>query len=238
MKTGVTAVAAASWLLAFSAEAATELDIGNCDQLMAAAQATSSGDVVGTLTSDQISCAEWTNLEISGNRLKIVGDSSTTYQLDNARFVVGEDGIFRSDVSVEFTGDGLPDVILNGSVLNVEKGGKARFMAPVKMYDVQHNGGQTFGTCLYNEGTVRFEEEFTADACRNLVEAQGGCVWNGGDAGKMVFKGEASMSNCGSSVIDGGAVYNMAKMSFFEDAYFGGNEGDRRVNPSLVDTNE
>jgi len=50
------------------------------------------------------------------------------------------------------------------------------------------------------KGTVRFEDEFTADACSNLVEAQGGCVWNGGDAGKMVFKGETSMSNCGSSV--------------------------------------
>lgn len=26
-------------------------------------------------------------------------------------------------------------------------------------------------------------------------------------------------------VIDGGAVFNMAKMSFFDDAYFGSNEG-------------
>lgn len=50
------------------------------------------------------------------------------------------------------------------------------------------------------KGTVRFEDDFTADACSNLVEAQGGCVWNGGDSGEMVFKGEASMSNCGSVV--------------------------------------
>ncbi len=41
--------------------------------------------------------------------------------------------------------------MVNGSVLNVEKGGRARFMAPVKMYGIMHDGGQTFGTCLYNE---------------------------------------------------------------------------------------
>ncbi len=78
---------------------------------MAAAQATSSGDVLGTLTSGEISCPEWTTLEIASNRLKLVGAATTTYKLDNARFAVGEDGVFRSDVPIEFTGDNLPDVV-------------------------------------------------------------------------------------------------------------------------------
>lgn len=78
---------------------------------MAAAQATSSGDVVGTVTSVEISCSQWTTLEITGNRLKLTGDATTTYKLHNARFVVGEDGVFRSDVPIEFTGDNLPDVV-------------------------------------------------------------------------------------------------------------------------------
>ena len=50
------------------------------------------------------------------------------------------------------------------------------------------------------KGTVRFEDEFTADGCLNLVEAQGGAVWNGGDVGKMVFKKKATMINSGSAV--------------------------------------
>lgn len=78
---------------------------------MAAAQATSSGDVLGTLTSGEISCGQWTTLEITANRLKLVGDATTAYKLDNARFSVGEDGVFRSDVPMELTGDNLPDVV-------------------------------------------------------------------------------------------------------------------------------
>lgn len=78
-----------------------------CSELQAAAAATSSGNIVGELISSEISCAEWTSVEVTDNKLKLVagGSGSDVYMFNNIRFVVSASAVLRVDASVEFTGD-------------------------------------------------------------------------------------------------------------------------------------
>jgi len=103
-----------SCLLGASALTAARLERSppaSCEDLVVAAQATSSGDVLGTLTNDDISCGPLTVFEIAQNRLKLVGDTSKVVHFYNARFVVGGSGVLRADVPVDLTGDNLPDSV-------------------------------------------------------------------------------------------------------------------------------
>lgn len=79
----------------------------SCSELQSAAAATSSGDIVGELLSTEISCAEWTSVEVTDNKLKLVagGSGSGVYYFNNVRFVVSASAVLRVDASVDFTGD-------------------------------------------------------------------------------------------------------------------------------------
>ena len=82
-----------------------------CEDLAVAASATESDDVVGTFTTDDISCGPWTIFEIQQNRLKLVGDSTAVVKFYNARFYVSEGAVLRLDVPVDLTGDNLPNTV-------------------------------------------------------------------------------------------------------------------------------
>lgn len=75
----------------------------NCADLQAAGEATGFGDVLGELLTTEISCSEWTNINIV-NKLKLVGTEDGTTTFNNVRFVVSS-GALRMEVPAELTGD-------------------------------------------------------------------------------------------------------------------------------------
>ncbi|CAM9532525.1 unnamed protein product [Ectocarpus sp. 8 AP-2014] len=252
MKSAVATAVFLSHLASFANAAyVAQMDIASCADLQSAAGALSGGNIEGVLVESEITCDDWTTVEISQNKLKLTGQATT---FTSVRFVVADGAILRVDTAVEFTGDqerrqgdGLAPAFLeavNGGVLNVAPEGYARFLDSVKMYSVGVNTVEDdtmqHGGCIYNEGYVRFEGTFTADACRVGSTAEkypgnGGALWNGPDA-KVVFKEAVEMTNCyGKKTedyngrytgLEGGAVYTEGKISFYEDAVFTDNEGD------------
>ncbi|CAM9360415.1 unnamed protein product, partial [Hapterophycus canaliculatus] len=230
----------------------------SCADLKTAAEATSSGDILGMLMEEEITCDEWLNAEITGNKLKLDGDAGTTYKFDKVRFVVKSGAVLRVEVPVEFTGDRTQVPIVkalssrlertvNGGVLNVEEDARARFFSSVLMHgvgvDTVDLDNMVHGGCIYNQGLVRFEGEFNADGCETVssiedyrvaMAGNGAGIYNGKFA-KVVFKGAVDMTFCGNwpwlsngaePGMDGGAIYTLGKVTFFEDARFENNEGD------------
>ncbi|CAM9478802.1 unnamed protein product [Scytosiphon promiscuus] len=231
--------------LRYTEAAPTVMDIASCADLQAAAEATSSGDILGMLVEEEIICEEWLNAEITGNKLKLDGDAGTTYKFDKVRFVVKTGAVLRVEIPVEFTGDRTQTV--NGGVLNVEPDARARFLSDVLMdgvgVDTVDLDNMVHGGCVYNQGLVRFEGKFNANGCvtessiedyRVAMGGNGGGIYNARD-GQLVFKGAVDMNFCGDwpwssngaePGMDGGAIYTEGKVSFFEDALFQNNEGD------------
>lgn len=54
------------------------------------------------LVESEITCDDWTTVEISQNKLKLTGQATT---FTSVRFVVADGAILRVDTAVEFTGD-------------------------------------------------------------------------------------------------------------------------------------
>ena len=82
---------------------------GTCEELLNAAAATTSDDVVGELVSGGVSCDVWTTFEIAANRLKLVApdtgfSADDVFVFKNVRFVVASDATLRVLPMVEFTG--------------------------------------------------------------------------------------------------------------------------------------
>ncbi|CAM9529765.1 unnamed protein product [Ectocarpus sp. 4 AP-2014] len=242
----VAAIGAAALSAAGCIAAPTPMDISNCAELQAAAEATATvGNVLGQLVEEEIFCDEWLNVEIPENKLKLDGDDGVTYKFDKVRFVVKSGAVLRVEVPVEFTGDRTQ--VVHGGVLNVEEGGKARFLSSVSMdgigVDTVDLADMKHGGCVYNQGYVRFEGEFYANGCETVstideyrvaMAGNGAGIWNGKDA-KVVFKEAVEMDFCGNwpwtsngaePGADGGAIYSDGEVSFFEDALFTNNEAD------------
>ncbi|CAM9987366.1 unnamed protein product [Pylaiella littoralis] len=242
MKSAIAALTLLTFFCAGAAHMAT-MDIANCDDLVAAAEATSEGDVEGQLSETEITCDGWTTVEVAQNRFSLTGQEETGHTFTGVRFAVAAGAALRVEVPAEFTGDTTQEV--NGGVLHVADSGYTRFFKPVSMHDVGVTSpsadGMVNGGCIYNEGIVRFEDEFTAKGCKTLSPEEsayagnGGALWNGA-GGKVVFKGPASMIGCGELPVvegfvqypglDGGAIYTLGQVSFFEDAEFVDNEGE------------
>ncbi|CAM9648594.1 unnamed protein product [Ectocarpus sp. 12 AP-2014] len=216
------------------------IDIASCADLLTAADALSGGDIEANIVEADIACDEWTTVEVGQNKLKFVGSGAT---FTSARFVVAAGAVLRADVPLVFMGDQTQTV--NGGLLNVADGGKARFLDSVAMNDVGvlsvSEEAMVHGGCVYNEGLIRFEGTFSADGCKtvssdtaSVIPGNGGGLWNG-PGGKIVFKEAVEMKNCGertglknwsSEGLDGGAIYTDGKVSFYEDAQFTDNEAD------------
>lgn len=64
---------------------------------MAAAEATSGGDVLGQLTQELVTCADWTTIEVEKNKLKLVG-GLPRYTFKRVRFAVESDAVLRVEV--------------------------------------------------------------------------------------------------------------------------------------------
>lgn len=76
----------------------------NCDDLVAAAAATSEGNIVGQLNEVEITCDTWTTVEVAQNKFKLTGEEDG-YTFTNVRFAVAADAVLRVEVPADFTGD-------------------------------------------------------------------------------------------------------------------------------------
>lgn len=65
---------------------------------MAAAEATSGGDILGQLTQQYITCDEWTTVEVKQNKLKLVSDLTGHHSLTKIRFAVGDGAVLRVEI--------------------------------------------------------------------------------------------------------------------------------------------
>lgn len=73
---------------------------------MAAAEATSAGDIRAYINQEYITCDDWTTIEIKQNKLKLIG-ALTRYTLTKIRFAVASDAVLRVEVNggpIEFAG--------------------------------------------------------------------------------------------------------------------------------------
>eukprot|EP00904_Undaria_pinnatifida_P011695 jgi/Undpi1/7656/HiC_scaffold_23.g10129.m1 len=207
-----------------------------------------SGNTDATLTAAVIACDEWTTFEIQNNRLKLVAQDGGSfaddqvYAFENVRFLVTS-GVLRADVAVSFT-TGADDIRpeVDGGVLKVEEGGYARFREDVSMSDVNLlsyvdegsdiSSDRWFGGCIHNQGTIRFEDFFSASDCATVgggesAPGNGGGIFNG-ETGSIVFKGEMEMTDCGTFDNEGnlgGAIYNEGKITMFDTSTFVDNRG-------------
>lgn len=69
---------------------------------MTAAESTSGGDIQGNVVEAEITCDDWTTVNVNQNKLKLVGMST---KFDSVRFAVASGAVLRVDVPVEMTGD-------------------------------------------------------------------------------------------------------------------------------------
>lgn len=80
----------------------------NCADLLAAAEATSEGDIEGQLSAAEITCDGWTTVEVAQNKLKLTTGQQTGAGhtlFTSVRFAVAADAVLRVEVPAEFTGD-------------------------------------------------------------------------------------------------------------------------------------
>eukprot|EP00752_Nemacystus_decipiens_P002270 g2151.t1 len=195
------------------------MNVASCADLVAAAEATSGGDILGQLAEEYITCDGWTTVEVKQNKLKLVSDLPRQ-TLTKVRFAVDSGAVLRVEVpggalefasSDPFDQSAASDLTqeVDGGYLYVAAGGRARFFTPaVFMY----NGGVTtssssvesmnHGGCVYNEGYLRFEGGFTAGVCKtvpsdpSILQGDGAGLWNGPE-GQVVFKGFTSFEGNG-----------------------------------------
>ncbi|CAM9862197.1 unnamed protein product [Ascophyllum nodosum] len=229
------------------AEGTTTVSVGSCDDLQEAANATASDYVVGQLASGGVSCDSWTSFEINNNRLKLIAAndaaSNDVFVFNNVRFVIGESGILRVSPSAEFTGADGSSQEVDGGVLNIAEGGRARFKSSLNTHDVRVlsvavDGGDYstdlwHGGCIYNNGKLTIDGDYEASECiargggGDSADGDGNGIWNG-EAGQVVIEGKVNMADCGNREIEGnrgGAIYNLGSFSISSNASFTSNWG-------------
>lgn len=69
----------------------------SCADLVAAAEATAGGDVLGQLTQEFVTCDDWTTIDVKKNKLKLVG-GLPRYTLKRIRFAVDSNAVLRVEV--------------------------------------------------------------------------------------------------------------------------------------------
>jgi len=69
----------------------------SCADLVAAAEATSRGDILGQMTQEFVTCDDWTTIEVKENKFKLVGELSR-YTLKRVRFAVASGSVLRVEV--------------------------------------------------------------------------------------------------------------------------------------------
>eukprot|EP00903_Cladosiphon_okamuranus_P010221 g9680.t1 len=250
MNSAITALAILAGVLSLTASQpyVATMDIASCADLVAAAEATSGGDIMGHLVAENIECDVWTTIEIRSNKLKLVSDFNRT-KLTKVRFAVAYEAVLRVEIPkgpLEFAAEGDYTQEVNGAYLNIAAGGRARFFTTaVFMYSAGvmtvSEDSRTHGGCVYNAGYLRFEGGFGAGSCwtsstdPNVIPGNGGAVWNGPGA-KLIVKGLCSYENNGEPTgltnawrggRDGGAIYTEGKVSCFKGAEFIDNHGDQ-----------